>query len=74
MSSKTKPTGLKRAFLRECFDVLSAEPPVARWRMRPRSHFPAGKGGDQAFEVWGRSFAGQTIRMQTDGRMRITLT
>jgi hypothetical protein len=55
-------TGLKPAYLRECLDVLSADPPLLRWRARPRSHFPPGVKGDLAFKVWGNTLAGQTIR------------
>lgn len=68
-----KPTGHKRAYLRECFDVLSADPPGLRWRFRPRSHFYAGKAGDAAFKGWGKSYAGQIVRPTPDGRVRVFL-
>jgi hypothetical protein len=70
---KPNPTGLKREFLRECIDVLSADPPLLRWRGRPRSHFPAGDKGDQAFKTWSNTLAGQTIRPQADGRLRVKI-
>lgn len=70
---KPNPTGLKRDFLRECIDVLSADPPLLRWRGRPRSHFPTGEEGDRAFKIWGNTFAGQTIRPQADGRLRVKI-
>ena len=66
--ARLKPTGFKPAYLRECIDVLSADPPVLRWRARPRSHFARGKAGDQAYAVWNRNFAGQTIRLAGDGK------
>lgn len=74
MSSKLKPTGFKPAFLSECLDVLSAEPPVIRWRFRPREHFPLGEFGERAFKAWGKSFAGQLIRAGSDGRFRLSLS
>ena len=74
MSSKLKPTGFKPAFLRECLDVLSAEPPTIRWRFRPREHFPLGEFGERAFKAWGKSFAGQLIRAGSDGRFRLSLS
>ena len=40
-AQKLKPTGFKPDYLRECIDVLAADPPLLRWRARPRSHFPA---------------------------------
>jgi hypothetical protein len=72
--AKLKPTGFKPAFLRQCIDVLSADPPLLRWRGRPRSHFPRGEKGDLAFKIWGNTFAGQTVRPQDDGRLRLSLT
>ena len=71
--TKMKPTGHKRAYLRECFDVLSADPPGLRWRFRPRSHFYAGKAGDAAFKGWNKSYAGQIVRPTADGRVRVFL-
>jgi hypothetical protein len=72
-SAKLKPTGFKPGYLRECIDVLSADPPLLRWRERPRSHFPAGKKGDLAFKNWRNTLAGQTIRPTDDGRLRLSL-
>ena len=68
--SRLKPTGLKREYLRECLDVLWDDPPVLRWRARPLAHFP----DEIAFRIWNKNFAGQTIRLQADGRLRVTFT
>ena len=73
MSNPIKPTGFKRTFLRECFDVLSVDPPVLRWRSRPREHFAAGKAGDGAFKAWGKTWAYQTLRPDGKGRLRLFL-
>src|SRR5271165_6428886 len=73
MSRPFKPSGLDPAYLRECIDVLSAEPPLLRWRVRPRAHFQDRDDGD-VFTSWNKSFASQVVRPQADGRMRITIT
>ena len=71
-----KPTGLERGYLRECLDVLSADPPVLRWRTRPVAHFKgvAALSSEASCKIWNKSFAGQTIRPQADGRLRVTFT
>src|SRR5580704_5498309 len=74
LARKLAPTGFKPAYLRECVDVLSDAPPLLRWRARPRPHFPPGEEGDRPFKIWGNTFAGQTIRPQADGRLRLSLT
>jgi hypothetical protein len=68
--TRVKPTGLKRAYLRQCLDVLCADPPQARWRQRPREHFADALG----WANWNKTFAGQSIRAQADGRLRLSLT
>ena len=70
MGRPAKPTGIKRAYLRECFDVLSADPPVLRWRTRPLAHF----SNDAASKTFNKANAGQVIRAQGDGRGRVSLT
>jgi hypothetical protein len=69
MSPPLKPTGLKPEFLRECLDVLSDDPPTLRWRVRPRSHFPS----EVICRTWNKSNAGQVLRPQKDGRLRLGL-
>ena len=66
------PTGFKPAYLRECLDVLSADPPVIRWRFRPLAHFH-GERAERYFKAWGKSYAGQLIRSGLDGRFRLSL-
>jgi hypothetical protein len=68
--AKMQPTGLKPEYLRELFDVLSVEPPITRWRGRPLAHF----GGDAAvWKAWNANNAGQTIKPQADGRLRVKI-
>jgi hypothetical protein len=67
--AKMKPTELKPEFLRACFDVLCADPPVLRWRERPREHFAT----ERDWRMRNKSLAGQTLRPQADGRIRVTL-
>ena len=62
-----KPTGFKPAYLRACFDVLSGDPPVARWRTRPRSHFST----EVAWKTANKSYAGKIIRPTAEGRSRV---
>jgi hypothetical protein len=70
MGRPPKPTGIKRAYLRECFDVLSADPPVLRSRTRPLAHF----SNEAASKTFNKANAGQVIRLQADGRGRVSLT
>jgi hypothetical protein len=76
MPRKPQPTEFKRAYLHECFDVLSAEPPVIRWRTRPMAHFGSGYNltSEAAARTWNKANAGQVIRPQLDGRLRVRLT
>jgi hypothetical protein len=69
MPRPLKPTGVDPAYLRECLDVLSADPPVMRWRSRPLAHFP----DEASLRHWGKTFAGQVIRPTADGRTRVYL-
>ena len=69
---RLKPTGLKPAFLRECIDVLSVDPPAVRWRRRPLAHFP-GKYGERDCETWNNLNAGRRITPTACGRLRITI-
>jgi hypothetical protein len=64
-----KPTGLDPEYLRECVDVLSDDPPTLRWRGRLRAHF----ANETAFKQWGKNHAGQMIRPDADGRLRVKL-
>jgi hypothetical protein len=72
LSRPPNSTGLDPEYLRECLDVLSADPPVLRWRIRPPKHF---LGDDKSVKAqmqqWRKTFAGQTIRPQGDGRLRV---
>jgi hypothetical protein len=65
-----QPTGLDPAYLRQCLDALAADPPLLRWRTRPREHF----ADEVAWRIWNKNYAGQTLRPQADGRLRATLT
>jgi hypothetical protein len=71
MPRPLKPTGVEREYLRECIDVLSDDPPTLRWRARPLAHFD---GNEASFKTWNKNNAGQEIRPQADGRMRVTFT
>ena len=64
------------ATIRECLDVLPADPPVLRWRTRPVAHFKgvASLSSEASCKIWNKNFAGQTIRPQADGRLRVTFT
>ena len=68
------PTGQPRAYLRECFDVLSVDPPIIRWRARPRSHYPLDEKGEMAWRMQHKTFAGFNIRPDTSKRMRVPIT
>ena len=63
-----KPTGLNAKYLRECFDVLSIDPPVLRWRVRPVAHF---RTAWPTCRTWNNNFAGHTLRPLSDGQMRV---
>jgi hypothetical protein len=66
-----RPSGLKPEYLRECVDVLSDDPPVLRWRTRPRSHFET----ESACRIWNKANASRTIRPRAlDGRLRLHLS
>ena len=71
MSAERKPTNLKPKYLRECLDVLSADPPILRWRARPLAHF---NGNERIWQDWNKDNAGQTIRPSADGRLRVNFT
>jgi hypothetical protein len=49
--AKLKPTGLERGYLRECINVLSADPPFLRWRTRPLAHF----ADEIIFGIWNKN-------------------
>lgn len=74
MTRPVGATGIAAKYLRECLDVLSVDPPALRWWARPRSHFGRGKAGDQAHIAWNRNFAGQDIRPEAGGQLRVSLT
>jgi hypothetical protein len=63
------PTGFAPEFLRSRFDVLSVDPPIVRWRSRPPEDFD----DEVTWRVWNKKYAGQTIRSQVDGRLRVKL-
>jgi hypothetical protein len=63
------PTGHKPEYLRQCFDVLSADPPIVRWRTRPLVHFAS----EAAWTAGNKNNAGQTIKPQADGRLRVKI-
>ena len=69
-----KPTGVAPEYLRECIDVLSDDPPILRWRARPLAHFAAVDNPEAALKQWRKTYAGQTIRPQADGRLRVNFT
>ena len=69
---KQQPLRHSAAYLRECVDVLSADPPTARWRTRPQSHF-RGKRGRIDWENWNNAFAGRMIGANASGRRRMNI-
>ena len=73
MPRPLSPTGVVPEYLRECLDVLSADPPVLRWRTRPLAHFADVENPEAALQQWRKTYAGQTIRPAADGRLRVPL-
>jgi hypothetical protein len=70
MGRPINPTGFDPDYLRQCVDVLSDDPPLLRWRERPPEHFTDGAA---VWTAWNKNNAGQTIRPQADGRLRIKI-
>jgi hypothetical protein len=73
MPRPLSPTGVVPEYLRECLDVLSADPPVLRWRTRPLAHFADVENPEAALQQWRKTYTGQTIRPAADGRLRVPL-
>ena len=73
MPRPLRPTGVRPEYLRECFDVLSDDPPILRWRTRALAHFADVENPEAALQQWRKTYAGQTIRPAADGRLRVPL-
>ena len=74
--SKLRPSGLDGALLLEivAFDGEPSPSAPIVFRRRPRSHFPAGPGGDRTWSMWNSKYAGRPAGVTSaDGRVRMML-